>query len=127
MNMRFRNHAALPHFSRGPQAPTFLKPGLKSTQKSPLTLPTNPGLRINWDKFGSAQEDGNLHTLRTFSIHIGSEKAGPRVAAIVSIVETCRRLGIPVRDFLGPVLPGSANFPINRIAELTPVAWAARI
>jgi transposase len=53
-------------------------------------------------------------------IHIGSEEAGPRVAAIVSIVETCRRLSIPVRDYLGSVLPGLANFPINRIAELTP-------
>jgi transposase len=60
-------------------------------------------------------------------IHIGSEHAGPRVAAIVSIVETCRRLSIPVRDYLGSVLPGLANFPINRIAELTPVAWAARV
>jgi hypothetical protein len=60
-------------------------------------------------------------------IHIGSEEAGPRVAAIVSIVETCRRLNIPVREYLGSVLPGLANFPINRIAELTPVAWAARI
>jgi len=29
---------------------------LKSTQKSPLTLPSNSGLRTNWDKFGSAQE-----------------------------------------------------------------------
>jgi transposase len=60
-------------------------------------------------------------------IHIGSEEAGPRVAAIVSIVETCRRLKIAVRDYLASVLPGLANFPINRIAELTPTAWAARI
>ena len=59
-------------------------------------------------------------------IHIGSEEAGPRVAAIVSIVETCRRLKIPVRDYLGSVLPGLSGFPINRIAELTPAAWAAR-
>jgi len=29
--MRFRNHAALPHFSRGPRVPRFLKPALKST------------------------------------------------------------------------------------------------
>src|SRR5262249_708378 len=55
-------------------------------------------------------------------IHIGSEDAGPRVAAIVSIVETCRRLKIPVRDYLGSVLPGLSDFPINRIAELTPSA-----
>ncbi|HYY29065.1 MAG TPA: transposase [Chthoniobacterales bacterium] len=59
-------------------------------------------------------------------IHIGSEDAGPRVATIVSIVETCRRLKIPVRDYLGSVLPGLGDFPINRIAELTPAAWATR-
>ena len=59
-------------------------------------------------------------------IHIGSEDAGPRVAAIVSIVETCRRLKIPVRDYLGSVPPGLGDFPINRIAELTPAAWATR-
>jgi transposase len=60
-------------------------------------------------------------------IHIGSEEAGPRVAAIVSIVETCRRLKIAVRDYLGSILPGLANFPINQIAELTPTAWVAPI
>jgi transposase len=59
-------------------------------------------------------------------IHIGSEDAGPRLAAITSIVETCRRHKIPVRDYLGSVLPGLGDFPINRIAELTPAAWATR-
>jgi transposase len=60
-------------------------------------------------------------------IHIGSEDAGPRVAAILSIVETCRRLNIPIRNYLASVLPGLAIFPINRIGELTPSAWAARV
>jgi transposase len=59
-------------------------------------------------------------------IHLGSKEAGPRVAAIISIVETCRRLNLRVRDYLGSVLPGLADFPINRVAELTPSAWAAR-
>lgn len=59
-------------------------------------------------------------------IHIGSEQAGPRVAAIISIVETSRRLKISVRDYLASILPGLAAFPINRIAELTPSRWAAR-
>jgi len=59
-------------------------------------------------------------------IHVGSKEAGPRVAAIISVVETCRRLKIPLRDYLGSVLPGLADFPISRIAELTPAAWAAR-
>src|SRR6202049_2916864 len=36
-------------------------------------------------------------------IHIGSKEAGPRVAAIISVVEPCRRLKIPVRDYLGYV------------------------
>jgi transposase len=59
-------------------------------------------------------------------IHIGSKEAGPRVAAILSIVETCRRLNLPIRDYLASVLPGLADFPVNRVAELTPSAWAAR-
>jgi hypothetical protein len=37
---------------------------------------------------------------RRNSTHIGHEKAGPRVAAILSIVETCRRLKIPAREHL---------------------------
>jgi transposase len=31
-------------------------------------------------------------------IHFGRQEAGPRIAAILSIVETCRRLKLPVRD-----------------------------
>jgi hypothetical protein len=59
-------------------------------------------------------------------IHLGSKEAGPRVAAIISVVETCRRLKIPVRDYLGSALPGLGDFPISRIAELTLAAWATR-
>jgi len=59
-------------------------------------------------------------------IHVGSKEAGPRVAAIISVVATCRRLKIPVRDYLGSVLPGLGDFPISRIVELTPAAWAKR-
>jgi len=59
-------------------------------------------------------------------IHLGSPQAGPKVAAILSIVETCRRLNIPIRDYLAAVLPGLANTSIQRLAELTPAAWAAR-
>src|SRR5271170_7125113 len=60
-------------------------------------------------------------------IHVGSKEAGPRVAAIISIVETCRRLRLSLRDYLNSVLPGLADFPSNRVAELTPKAWAASI
>ena len=59
-------------------------------------------------------------------IHIGSQQAGPRVAAILSVVESCRRLRIPVRDYLNDVLPGLADKPIQQVADLTPAAWIAR-
>jgi hypothetical protein len=58
-------------------------------------------------------------------VHLGSKEAGPRVANILSVVETCRRLALPVREYLGSVLPGLADFPVQRVAELTPQAWAA--
>ena len=58
-------------------------------------------------------------------IHVGSREAGPKVAAILSVVETCRRMRIPVREYLGAVLPGLADISIRRVAELTPSAWAA--
>lgn len=59
-------------------------------------------------------------------IHIGSPEAGPRVAAILSVVETCRRLAVPVREYLADVLPGLADISIHNLGQLTPAAWAAR-
>jgi transposase len=59
-------------------------------------------------------------------IHVGSPQAGPKVAAILSVVESCRRMGIAVREYLGAVLPGLADVSIQRLADLTPAAWAAR-
>jgi transposase len=59
-------------------------------------------------------------------IHIGSPQAGPKVAAIMSIVETCRRLHIPIRKYLAAVLPGLADVSIQKLADLTPAAWALR-
>ncbi len=58
-------------------------------------------------------------------IHVGSEQAGPKVAAILSAIESCRRMKLPVCDYLGSVLPGLANRPIQRVSQLTPAACAA--
>ncbi len=57
-------------------------------------------------------------------IHVGSEQAGPKVAAILSVIESCRRIKLPVRDYLASVLPGLANCSIRSIPKLTPAAWA---
>ncbi len=59
-------------------------------------------------------------------LHVGSPQAGPKVVAILSIVESCRRLKVPVRDYLGAILPGLADTNIQKLPELTPTAWAAR-
>jgi len=58
-------------------------------------------------------------------IHLGSEQAGPKVAAILSVIESCRRMKLPVRDYLGSVLPGLANCSVQLVSKLTPAAWAA--
>jgi transposase len=58
-------------------------------------------------------------------LHIGSPEAGPKIAAIASIVETCRRLDINLRAYLSDVLPRLGDWPANRVGELTPTAWKA--
>jgi transposase len=58
-------------------------------------------------------------------LHVGSPEAGPKIAAIASIVETCRRLDINLRDYLLDILPKLGQWPINRVGELKPTAWRA--
>jgi transposase len=57
-------------------------------------------------------------------LHLGSKEAGPKIAAIFSIVESCRKLGIPIRQYLAAVLPGLANCSIQKLPTLTPTAYA---
>jgi transposase len=57
-------------------------------------------------------------------IHVGSAQAGPKIAAILSVVESCRRLRLPIRDYLAAVLPGLANHSIHSLDVLTPTAAA---
>lgn len=57
-------------------------------------------------------------------LHVGSEKAGPKVAAIFSMVESCRRLEISVKEYLGEVLPGMGRRSLSEVSMLTPARWA---
>jgi len=50
--------------------------------------------------------------------------AGPK-HAIFSIVETCRRLHIDVRQYLLAILPGLSERPSSDLPKLTPAAWLA--
>jgi transposase len=58
-------------------------------------------------------------------LHVGSAQAGPKVAAILSVVESCRRLGLPVKDYLTTVLPGLHRRTLPEVAFLTPARWSA--
>ncbi len=58
-------------------------------------------------------------------LHVGSVKAGPKVAAILSVVESCRRIGVPVKEYLAAVLPGMDRRTLSQAAELTPARWSA--
>ena len=60
-------------------------------------------------------------------LHLGSKEAGPKIAAIFSIVESCRKLGVPIRQYLADVLPGLADRSIKELANLTPAAFAAHM
>ncbi|MCH9684734.1 MAG: transposase [Deltaproteobacteria bacterium] len=51
----------------------------------------------------------------------GSAKAGRRLAGAYSLVQTCRALGIPTRDYLVDVLDKlQGGWPMRRLVELLP-------
>jgi transposase len=56
-------------------------------------------------------------------MHVGSWEAGPRVAAIASVIESSKRLGINPRDYLADVLPRLASGKMSEVPALTPAAW----
>ena len=91
-----------------------------------------------WEKLARCVDDGEVelsnnlaeNSMRPWALgrknwlHVGSIKAGPRIAAIASVVESCRRLGLPIIEYLMDVLPGLADRPVSQVAQLTPARWA---
>lgn len=57
-------------------------------------------------------------------LHVGSALSGPKVAAILSVVESCRRLRVPLKQYLSDVLPGMNRRKLAEVAHLTPAKWA---
>jgi transposase len=92
-----------------------------------------------WERLARCLEDGEVelsnniaeNSMRPWALgrknwlHVGSVQAGPKIAAIASVVESCRRLGLPVVEYLMDVLPGLADRPVSQVAQLTPARWAA--
>ena len=61
----------------------------------------------------------------TGSIYLSAQKAKIAKPTSGNTVGRAQRW-CSIRDYLCSILPGLANFPINRVAELTPAAWRAR-
>lgn len=103
---------------------------------SQLAKACDYALRI-WDRLevflehGQVEIDTNLaeNAMRPIALgrknwlHIGDEKAGPKIAAILSVLATCRRLGIHPRDYLLDVLPKLGRTSTGDVKHLTPLAW----
>jgi transposase len=58
-------------------------------------------------------------------LHVGSANSGPKVAAILSVVESCRRIGAPVKEYLAQVLPGLDRRKRSELLSLTPARWSS--
>ncbi len=117
----------------------------KSLELKPRVLPKSKlgealTYTINqWDRLARSFEDGEVelsnnlaeNSMRPWALgrknwlHVGSVKAGPKIAAIASVVESCRRLCLPVAEYLLDVLPGLASRPVSQVVQLTPARWAA--
>ena len=58
-------------------------------------------------------------------LHVGSAQSGPKVAAILSVVESCRRIDTPVKEYLLAILPGMNQRKLSEVALQTPARWKA--
>ncbi len=58
-------------------------------------------------------------------LFVGSEDGGHAAATILSLIQTCRNLGINPQEYLKDVLRRIMSHPAKRIDELLPDRWLA--
>ena len=75
---------------------------LKMAEKAPIDVMPIYSTKWSWAK-RRAMRPATLD--RKNWLNIGSQEAGPKVAAIASIVETCLRLDLNLQTYLNDVLP----------------------
>ena len=92
-----------------------------------------------WEHLGRYLEDGRLeidnnlieNAIRPTAIgkknwlFIGHPDAGDKSAVIYSIIGSCRRAGVPVRDYLVDVFTRLPTMKASQIEEMMPFRWAA--
>lgn len=90
----------------------------------PVRFLDSSGLRLSNHSAANAIPPAALG--RKNWLYLGSPEAGPKIAAILSVVETCRRLRIDLRAYLLDLLPRLPDTTIRKVTEFTPNAWCAR-
>ena len=57
-------------------------------------------------------------------LFVGNEEGGEAAAVILSLVQTCRGLGINPREYLEDVMRRLMGYPASKVYELLPDQWA---
>ena len=57
-------------------------------------------------------------------LFVGSEDGGEAAAVILSLVQTCRGLGVNPREYLEDVMRRLMSHSVNKLNELLPNQWA---
>jgi transposase len=89
---------------------------------SALTRYTTDG-RLEMTNNAAERAIRPLAMTRKNFVFLGSDTGGDRAAAMYTILESCKMLGINPEAYLRDVLARIADHPINRIGELLPWRW----
>jgi transposase len=89
---------------------------------SALTRYTTDG-RLEMTNNAAERAIRPLAMTRKNFVFLGSDTGGDRAAAMFTILESCKMLGINPEAYLRDVLARIADHPINRIGELLPWRW----
>jgi hypothetical protein len=85
-----------------------IKQSRRSLPIRPQPVGTAEGLPSKWPHRDRSEPLQKCHAALAVGrnwLHIGSQEAGPKIAAILSVMETCKRLQINLRKCLNDVLP----------------------
>jgi len=89
---------------------------------SALTRYTTDG-RLEMTNNAAERAIRPLAMTRKNFVFLGSDAGGDRAAAMFTILESCKMLGLNPEAYLRDVLARIADHPINRIGELLPWRW----
>jgi len=89
----------------------------------------------NYASYADARLDNNIaeRAIRPLAIgrknwlFVGSDNGGQAAAIAISLIQSCRSLGINPRAYLEDVMCRIMDHPANRIRELLPDAWKSSI